>query len=347
VIKIQLNTEEVKLLESHYSKAICRLIRERAHANLLSNDGYQAGEIARILRRSEDTVREWLNNFNESRVSSIFHKYDDNLNASKFTDEQKKEIKEVLSKQPKENLIPKEFWTLPVLKEYLSAKFGVVYESLRSYHYLLEYSGLSWKLPSTFDLRRNDKQIQERMIVIEKELETLKKEENTVILSADEARINFETEIRRAWLKKGEKTVLKVSRDKQGQSYFGAWNHKTKICHTFRMPWQNQTHTIAVLKKLLLLYPGKKVVILWDNAKWHKGKLLRAELGKGNSLENIHLINYAPYAPDLNPQEHVWKFGKESISNTIFKSFELLKEHFENQLNGKIFDYEIPEFVLR
>lgn len=347
MISITLTEDEIYLLESHYKKANSRLIRERAHANLLSNDGYAVPQIAKILRRDEDTVRDWLNSFVSIRIASIFHKYDDNANASKLTKEQKEEIKTALAKPPSDISIPKKFWSLPTIKEYISAKFGVVYESERSYHYLLEYAGLSWKLPSVFDLRRDDEFIKRRMSEIQREIGRLSKDKNAVILSADESRINWETETRRAWLKKGEKTILKITRDKTAQSYFGAWNHKNKRCHLVPLEWQNQKTIIEALTEIAKLYPNKNIVIVWDNARWHKGKELRNELRKGKSLQNIHLINYPPYAPDMNPQEHIWNHGKEMISNQTFTTFDELKKKFESSIRSKAFDYKTPEFVLR
>lgn len=347
MIKISLTEAEVPLIEAHYKQARSRLIRERAHAQLLSHDGYSGPEIAGILRRDEDTIRAWLHAFTATRLASIFHQYADNANAGKLTKEQREEIKKTLEQPPTDQLIPKEFWSLPTLKEYLLGKFGVVYESDRSYHYLLEYAGLSWKLPSPFDHRRNDEQVKQRMAKIQKEIKKLNKNPDTVILSADEARINWETEIRRAWLKRGENTVLKVTRDKVGQSYFGAWNHQSKACHLVSLVWQNQQTTILALTELVKLYPNKSLVILWDNARWHKGKELRKQLRKGKPLQNIHLINYPPYAPDMNPQEHVWKYGKELIANQTFETFAELKKHFETGIKSKIFNYKTPEFVLR
>jgi len=347
VIKVSLTENEIHILESHYKKSQSQLIKERAHANLLSGDGYPAPEIAKILRRDEDTVRDWLNSFVSIRIASIFHEYDDNTNASKLTKEQKEEIKNTLNKPPSDVLIPKEFWSLPTLKEYVSARFGVVYESERSYHYLLEYAGLSWKLPNAFDSRRNDEFVRQRMLEIQREIKRLGNDENTVVLSADESRINWETETRRAWLRKGEKTVLKVTRDKTGQNYFGAWNHKSKQSHLVPLIWQNQKTIIEALTEITRLYPNKNIVIVWDNARWHKGKELRKQLRKGKPLQNIHLINYPPYAPDMNPQEHIWKHGKEMISNQTFATFDELKKKFESSIKSKMFDYKIPEFVLR
>ncbi|MBU6431656.1 hypothetical protein KGQ29_04815, partial [Patescibacteria group bacterium] len=86
---------------------------------------YAVPQIAKILRREEDTVRDRLNSFVSIRVANIFHKYDDNENASKLTKEQKEEIKTTLAKPPSDISIPKEFWSLPAIKEYVSAKFAL------------------------------------------------------------------------------------------------------------------------------------------------------------------------------------------------------------------------------
>jgi len=42
----------------------------------------------------------------------------------------------------------------------------------------------------------------------------------------------------------------------------------------------------------------------------HRSKELRTLLGSGKEFEHIHFIWLPPYAPDYNPQEHVWKVAK-------------------------------------
>lgn len=115
----------------------------------------------------------------------------------------------------------------------------------------------------------------------------------------------------------------------------------------FRLDWQDTDEIIKVLEKLSTKYPNKKICILWDNAGWHKSKKLREKLQKGNSLQRIHLMNFPPYAPDVNPEERVWIFGKDILADQTLNSFEETKSLFENSIQGKLFDYKIPEFVLR
>lgn len=343
-----ITSDEAELLAKHYRKSQCALIRERAHAVILSNQKRTASDIAAILMRAENTIRQWIHDFQERRISSIFHQYQGNTNANKLTKEQKQEIKQTLGQPPSEQRLPKGFWDVPTLKEYMKARFGVVYESNRSYHYLLRFSGLSFKLPTAFDRRRDTEQINQRLKEITQEINPYLADDMWEIFTADETRITWEAEIRRAWLKRNAKTILKVHRDNQYQNFFGVFNLKNQRAHTFRLDWQNQQTMTDSLKNLTGLYPNKKICVIWDNARWHKGKELRKELHKGRSLEHIHLVNFPPYAPDVNPQERIWKYAKDQISNdNVANTFQQTIELFEQSVHSSTFDYKIPEFVLR
>lgn len=343
-----LSEEEETLLKQHYRKSQCRLIRERAHAVLLSSKGRSIADIALILMRNEATIRQWLNDFNKKRIASIFHKYEGNINASKLTVRQREEIKQTLQSPPSEKGLPKEFWDVPSLKEYLKGEFSVVYESDRSYHYLLRFSGFSFKLPTPFDIKRDKDQINHRLLEIHKEIRPYLEDDQWEVLAADEARLERETEIRRAWLKRNAKTIIKVHRDRQYQNFLGALNLKKHTAQIIRLNWQNTQEIIRAIEELLKSYPNKKICVIWDNVRWHKAKMLRQKLKKGLILEHIHLINFPPYAPDVNPQEQVWKFGKGVLSNSsIFDDFEQKIDNFENSIRNRIFEYKIPEFVLR
>jgi transposase len=341
VLQVELTQEERGILEDHYKKSNVRLVRERAHALLLSDAGGHVPHIARILFRADNTVREWLRVFNKGRISSIFPGYENNTNASKLTKEQRKEIKEVLSKPPSAHGIPKEFWDVKNLKTYLEAHFGVVYESDRSYHFLLQFGNLSFKLPSSFDIRRDDVFVEKRIGEIRNEIKVFLHDPKWEVFVSDEVRIVWESEMRRAWLKKGAKTVLKVHRAREYQNFIGMLNLKTGTPHLYPLSWQEQGQIIEALKKFKAEYPNKKICLVWDNAKWHKGKLLRSELSRNGALENFHLINFPPYAPDKNPQEHVWKDAKEKIANTVQESFAETVALFTAMVLERTYDYKV------
>jgi transposase len=339
-----LSDEERVLLISYYKKGPNTLVRARAHAILLSSRKIRTPHIAQMLLYNKHTVGTWVRVWNTERMASLFPRYNDNQNAAKLTRAQKKEVEDVLGKPPSDEGLPGTFWTLPNLKQHVNTVFGVVYESARSYYFLLKHCGYSFKLPSPFDRRRDDEAVTKRMEEICKEIKPFLKNPDWEVLVQDECHVNWEEETRRAWIKRGTKTIVKLERDKgQSQSYFGALNQKTGEHHLIELSWQDSAHTIAALQLLSKEYPNKKLCIIWDNAKWHKSQELREHLGKGQSLEHIHLINFPPYAPDENPEEHVWKEGKEAIANRNFESFGMLKDTFCEAVTGRTFDYRVAE----
>ena len=160
-----------------------------------------------------------------------------------------------------------------------------------------------------------------------------------MVLCADESRITWKAVIRRVWLPRGKPSVLKIHRESEAQSFLGFLNLTTGKPLLFPVPWQNQREIIKVLKLVLKKYPGKRICLVWDNARFHKGKLIRKALE--NKLSNYFLINFPPYAPDTNPQEHIWKWGKDQIANHQFSTLKDLSRMFRKTIMGRTYTYQI------
>lgn len=341
MIKVILTEDEKYLLGEYFKTSSLKLVRLKAQAVLMKEEGLKLKVMSKLLFRDFRTIQRWIKDFSERRMASIFSGHENNENAGKLTREQKKEIAETLKKPPSEYGLPKEFWDTPSIKEYVRAEFGTIYESVRSYHFLLKFSNLSFKLPDKFDFRRDEELISKKMKEIKIEIQGYFDNEQWEVFAADETRMILEAITKRAWLRKGEKTIVKIQRSNEYQNYIGLLNQKNFKCHLYELDWQKQEEIIKALEKLLKHYPNKRICIVWDNAKFHKGKLIRENLSKGHSLDRLHLINFPPYAPDKNPVEHIWKAAKETISNTQFKSFEETKKAFRKLIVSRKFNYQI------
>lgn len=317
------------------------LIRLKAQAILMRNRKMKLEDIAELVFRDVRTIERWIKDFSQRRMASIFSGLAENENAGKLTRKQKEEIRGVLQQSPSEQGLPKAFWNIPTLKEYVRAEFGVVYESVQSYHFLLKFSQLSFKYPDRFNIRRDEEAINKRMIEIRTEMADYLVNPSWEVFVSDETRLQLEAITRRAWLKKGEKTVIKVERNREFQNYLGMLDQKTFKNEVYPISWGRQKEIIKALVNHIRKYPKKRICIVWDNAKCHKGKLLRGQLRKDGLLARVHLVNLPPYAPDMNPIEHVWRWGKDAISNTQFGTFEKTKEAFVTSVTSRRFRYEI------
>ncbi len=335
---VRITQEERLLLLQHYRKTT-DLISQRAHTVLLHTDGRSPYEIAEVLYRDEKTVREWIKAFGQRRIASLFPKYLDNQNAAKLTRDQKARIKQALAQPPSDYGIPKNFWDVSALRDYMVAHFGVIYESPQSYHFLFKISNFSFKLPGAFDIHRDDAAVRKRVREIRKVIAPLLKDPSWVVLAGDESRLTWEAVIRRCWLPKGERSILKVEKENVAQSFVGFLDLKSGKPHLFGVPWQNQREIIKVLRRLGKKYLGKKICLVWDNAAFHKGKLVREALK--TTLRQFFLLAFPPYAPDTNPQEHVWRWGKDQIANWQHRSLRELSQAFRKVIIGRKYPYRI------
>lgn len=63
-----------------------------------------------------------------------------------------------------------------------------------------------------------------------------------------------------------------------------------------------------------------------DGAGWHKARSLEVP-------NNMRLLSLPPYAPELNPVEHLWDDLREkAFGNKVFDSIDALEKHLEVSL---------------
>jgi len=76
---------------------------------------------------------------------------------------------------------------------------------------------------------------------------------------------------------------------------------------------------------------GAKIVIVLDNASFHKRKDILAKIEA--EMPNIILEFLPPYSPDYNLIELVWHSAKEYIAHRLFESVAQLEELLNKLLN--------------
>ncbi len=76
---------------------------------------------------------------------------------------------------------------------------------------------------------------------------------------------------------------------------------------------------------------GSKIVIILDNASFHKRKDVLAKIEA--EMPNIRLEFLPLYSPDFNFIELVWHSAKEYIAHKLFESVNQLEELLNKLLN--------------
>lgn len=80
------------------------------------------------------------------------------------------------------------------------------------------------------------------------------------------------------------------------------------------------------LDEVAARHPHERIVMVLDDAGWHHSESLRLP-------NNLHLLPLPPYAPELNPVEHLWdELREKAFHNRVFDSMDALEDHLEASL---------------
>jgi transposase len=149
----------------------------------------------------------------------------------------------------------------------------------------------------------------------------------------DEVSFKQAGSIFRHWALKGIGCVVKSPPTRKSLKVMGAVTVGDQPKFHFRfVDWFNTTSFLAFLNQLLSRYRGRKIHLILDNAKYHKGPEVREWLeGKEDRIE-LHYL--PPYSPQLNATEYVWKeTRRKTTHNRFFKTLSEFKERLFRRFN--------------
>ena len=86
------------------------------------------------------------------------------------------------------------------------------------------------------------------------------------------------------------------------------------------LPHVNTECTQLFLDEVAARHPAHRIIMVLDGAGWHRSAALKAP-------SNMRLLSLPPYAPELNPVEHIWEELREKyFHNKAFDSLDALED---------------------
>lgn len=133
-----------------------------------------------------------------------------------------------------------------------------------------------------------------------------------MILAEDEASLYLQATVAQVWAPRGQAPVVRVDQQRDKTSFYGTLNLQTGGEIVTQASTMTGATTVQHLEQILAAYPQRNILLFWDRAPWHKGAQVREFLAANPRLE---VMNFPVAAPDLNPQEHVWKATRSAVSH--------------------------------
>ena len=140
------------------------------------------------------------------------------------------------------------------------------------------------------------------------------------LMFQDEARFGRISDVRQCWAPKPHRPMCIAMLTHESTYAYAAVEPLTGAMDSLILPQVN-THCMQIfLDEVALRHPDDHIVMVLDGASWHSTKSLIAP-------PNMRLLPLPPYAPELNPVEHIWdELREKCFHNKAFDSLDALED---------------------
>lgn len=154
-------------------------------------------------------------------------------------------------------------------------------------------------------------------------------------MAEDEASLYLQATLTSVWAPVGQKPIVATHPGREKINFYGTLNLHTGTVIASQTDKMDALATASHLEQVLSAVPDVPILLLWDRAPWHRGEAIRQVLTAHPRLEILYLPTAAP---DLNPQEQVWKATRKAVSHYhAQRDLSVLASRFECYLQENTF----------
>lgn len=168
-----------------------------------------------------------------------------------------------------------------------------------------------------------------------------------VVLSVDECHLTAIDICGYGWGPQAQRVTVPIANVRDRQTYYGAVDAVSGQLIVVPFDVGNTDWTLVFLIYLQEQYPGKRLIICWDGASYHRSGAIQEYLeginhGYAREQWPLTLIQFAPHAPEQNPIETVWLQAKTTLRRTAARcqaTFQSITDAFADAINGLTCDF--------
>ena len=136
----------------------------------------------------------------------------------------------------------------------------------------------------------------------------------------DEARFGRISDVRRCWAPFPIRPLCRGMLTHEYTYAYGAVDAISGQFDSLILPYVNTACTQRFLDEVAARHPRHRIIMVMDGAGWHRSGALKVPA-------TMRLLSLPPYAPELNPVEHLWEELREKyFHNKAFESIEALED---------------------
>jgi transposase len=170
---------------------------------------------------------------------------------------------------------------------------------------------------------------------------------SVVVLYIDQCHLLWDDARGYVWGPKTQRIEIPMTNFRERQTYYGAIEPLSGELIVVPTESANGYWTTIFVEYLRDHYPGKRLILLWDGASYHRGVEMQDYLEAVNLKRSrdkwlVTCVLFAPNAPEQNPIEDVWWKAKQYLRKHWREcpTFQRVMQVFEEALNTLSFHFE-------
>lgn len=249
-----------------------------------------------------------------------------------LSDEEKRKVRTwICGKDPRQHGFDFGLWTRKLVKQLIEERFGARL-GLTTVGRLLAELGITPQKPLRRAYERDPEAVEHWTKVEYPKLKKRAKMQGAKVFFLDEAGVRSDDPPGRTWGARGETPIVRTSGQRQSVNAISAVNAQGGFWYSVYTGSFNATRFVKFLKDFM---KGRRspVFLVVDGHPSHKAKLVQRYVESTEGKLELHFL--PPYAPDLNPDESVWRqIKKHDISRRPLAKGESLRVRVEQALAG-------------
>lgn len=282
------------------------LERYRMRALELYKRGEKINDIAYFFGLHRCTISHWITGYNRGGKNALKSKKAKGP-GYKLSD---KEIKETLAMLNDDATIygfETPLWTCKKVQQMILKKTGKRMHTT-SIMKLFRKLNLSPQKPERLAMQRDRVAIRKWKREVWPKIEEQRRKWQAMLYFQDESGVSLTPVLGRTWAKRGETPKVMVTGNRGGLIVTSAISPAGKLIFRIEKEKVNADKHIEFLRQIIKHHPNRKIIVIEDRSPVHRAKKVDKFIEENKNKIAIYRI--PSYSPELNPDEHVWKYLK-------------------------------------
>jgi transposase len=287
-----------------YSHEVLEHYRFRALE--LYEDGKKVNDIADFFGVHRCSVSHWISSYKRHGKRTLKSKKSVGP-AYKLGEQEMNDLLTLFEEDAMQYGFETPLWTCKRIQHIIKHRFGKKIHTTNIMRWLKRIN-ITHQKPQRQASQRDEKAVKKWLMEEWPKIKAHCRRWQAMLYFQDEAGVSLTPVMGKTWAPRGKTPIVKVTGKRGGLCVTSAISPSGKMIFRIEKKRVNADKHIEFLEKILKQHPKRKIIVVEDRAPAHRAKKVKEFV---NAHKKRLAVYYLPsYAPELNPDEHVWEYLK-------------------------------------